>query len=186
PPYLPHMLTTLAQAAAPVADAPERLSTWVVLAFAALVTAICVVLHHEAIVIAMRAIHRLGPTHSPRTLRLLMPAIIVYLLLVHLIEIGVFAMGYAFLLHGFGTPGGALLGAYDDTWVDIAYFSAAVYTTVGFGDITPDGDLRTLVAIEALAGLVLVTWSASFTFLVMQRYWVDRKIHPLPHDAPAP
>jgi len=51
---------------------------------------------------------------------------------------------------------------------------AAVYTTVGFGDITPEGPMRILVCIEALAGLVLITWSASFTFLVMQGYWRDR------------
>ena len=44
-----------------------------------------------------------------------------------------------------------------------------MYTTVGFGDIAPLGPVRLLVGIEALAGLVLITWSASFTFLIMQR-----------------
>ncbi|MEM9882591.1 MAG: potassium channel family protein, partial [Planctomycetota bacterium] len=52
---------------------------------------------------------------------------------------------------------------------DAVYFSAAVYTTVGFGDITPVGHLRLLVGIEALTGLMLVAWSASFTFLVSSR-----------------
>ncbi|MEM6333721.1 MAG: potassium channel family protein [Planctomycetota bacterium] len=170
------MLITLAQAAA--AD-PARTPQWLVLIVAAAVTATCVVLHHEAILIAMRVLRRLGPNKSPHVLRLLMPAVILYLLLVHLLEIGVFALGYAALMHALSPPAGELLGAYDGTWFDILYFSAAVYTTVGFGDITPEGHLRTLVAIEALAGLVLVTWSASFTFLVMQRYWVDRnKLHP--------
>ena len=42
---------------------------------------------------------------------------------------------------------------------------------MGFGDITPEGPLRLLTAAEALVGLVLITWSASFTFLIMQHTW---------------
>jgi hypothetical protein len=34
--------------------------------------------------------------------------------------------------------------------------------------------LRHLTGIEALTGLVLITWSASFLFLEMQRYWPTR------------
>ena len=46
-----------------------------------------------------------------------------------------------------------------------------VYTTVGFGDIVPEGALRMITMSEALSGLSLITWSASFTFLEMQRLW---------------
>jgi hypothetical protein len=31
--------------------------------------------------------------------------------------------------------------------------------------------VRILAGMEALVGLVLITWSASFTFLKMQIYW---------------
>jgi hypothetical protein len=31
--------------------------------------------------------------------------------------------------------------------------------------------VRFLAGMEALSGFVLITWSASFTFLEMQRYW---------------
>jgi len=50
---------------------------------------------------------------------------------------------------------------------------------VGFGDLVPIGPIRMLTAAEGLTGLALVTWSASFTFLAMQRFWP----HPLasPH-----
>jgi len=51
------------------------------------------------------------------------------------------------------------------------YFSAVTYSTVGFGDVIPTGPLRFLVGTEALTGFVLITWSASFTYLEMQRYW---------------
>ncbi len=46
-----------------------------------------------------------------------------------------------------------------------------VYTTVGFGDLVPAGALRMVSSTEALSGLALITWSASFTFLQMQRIW---------------
>jgi hypothetical protein len=54
------------------------------------------------------------------------------------------------------------------------YFSAITYTTVGYGDLVPLGALRFLAAVESLAGFVLVSWSASFTYLVMERFWGQR------------
>ena len=48
-----------------------------------------------------------------------------------------------------------------------------VYTTVGFGDLVPTDEMRVLTSAEALAGLALITWSASFTYLQMQRLWRD-------------
>lgn len=51
------------------------------------------------------------------------------------------------------------------------YFSAITYTTVGFGDFVPTGPVRFLAGTEALTGFLLITWSASFTFLEMRRYW---------------
>ena len=46
---------------------------------------------------------------------------------------------------------------------------------MGFGDIEPFGYIRFLAGIEALTGLLLITWSASFLFLEMQRFWRDQK-----------
>ena len=53
------------------------------------------------------------------------------------------------------------------------YYYALVYTTLGFGRIIPLGPAKILTAMEALIGLGFITWSASFTFLEMQRYWRD-------------
>jgi hypothetical protein len=58
--------------------------------------------------------------------------------------------------------------------LDSVYLSAMTYTTVGFGDLTPAGAIRFLSGTEALTGLMLVTWSASFTYLEMERYWRSR------------
>lgn len=51
------------------------------------------------------------------------------------------------------------------------YFAIASYTTLGIGDIIPEGHLRIVVGVEALQGLVLIAWSASFTYLVMEKFW---------------
>ena len=51
------------------------------------------------------------------------------------------------------------------------YFSIASYTTLGIGDILPHGNIRIVAGLEALNGLVLVAWSASFTYLIMERLW---------------
>jgi hypothetical protein len=55
--------------------------------------------------------------------------------------------------------------------LDSVYFSAVCYTTLGLGDIVPTGAIRFLVGTESLTGFVLITWSASFTFVEMERYW---------------
>lgn len=92
-------------------------------------------------------------------------AVVLILLLTHTAQIVLFGLGYHFMVdaeHG-------LQGVYDGTFNDAIYFSAAVYTTVGFGDITPLGYLRLMVSFEALAGLVLIAWSASFTFVAMTK-----------------
>jgi hypothetical protein len=51
------------------------------------------------------------------------------------------------------------------------YFSAETYTTLGYGDVLPHGDLRLLAGLEALNGMLLIGWTASFTFLSMERFW---------------
>jgi hypothetical protein len=55
--------------------------------------------------------------------------------------------------------------------VDCIYYSASVYTTVGFGDIYPVGAIRTMTGTEGLTGLTMITWSASYTFVEMLDTW---------------
>ncbi len=51
------------------------------------------------------------------------------------------------------------------------YFSAETYTSLGYGDVVPSGDLRLLAGVEALNGLLLIGWSASYTYISMERFW---------------
>ncbi len=90
-------------------------------------------------------------------------------LLAHTIEVWVFASAYYWKLK-FGAFG-TFEGNFDGSWLDCAYISFTSFTTLGFGDIVPLGHIRFLVGIESLTGLVLITWSASFLFYEMQRYW---------------
>lgn len=57
------------------------------------------------------------------------------------------------------------------TFIEFMYFSAETYTSLGLGDIFPLGMMRLIVGIESITGLVLIGWTASFTYLEMRRYW---------------
>lgn len=59
------------------------------------------------------------------------------------------------------------------TFSSALYFSAETYTSLGYGDVLPGGDLRLLAGVEALNGLLLIGWSASFIYIEMERYWND-------------
>jgi hypothetical protein len=88
----------------------------------------------------------------------------------HIVEIWLFALAYYFIISV--DEMGALEGNFDGSLYDCFYFSISTYTTVGYGDISPLGDIRFLAGLEALTGLVLITWTASFLFVEMQKFWV--------------
>lgn len=87
----------------------------------------------------------------------------------HFAEVWIFAFVYWLKLGvgGFGT----LEGQFNGDLLDCVYFSFVSYTTLGYGDIYATGLLRFLAGVESLVGLVLITWTASFLFVEMSRYW---------------
>lgn len=143
-------------------------ATAVAVVLTVLVIVACVLLHYEGLTLLQE---RIGHLHlGPRRLRVLFG--IVGVLLMHAVEILLFAGGYALALE-IGQVG-AIGGMGHPRFVDLLYFSAITYTTVGYGDLAPLGALRFMAAAESLAGFVLVSWSASFTYLVMERFWQRR------------
>ena len=66
---------------------------------------------------------------------------------------------------------GRLVGSSGFSVTNCLYFSAETYTSLGFGDFTPLGPVRLLAGVEALNGLLLIGWSASFTYISMERFW---------------
>jgi hypothetical protein len=66
---------------------------------------------------------------------------------------------------------GQVIGAHPLGFLDAVYTATMSYTTVGFGDVVPVGAIRFLAGTCALTGFVMITWSASFLFLEMERFW---------------
>jgi hypothetical protein len=97
------------------------------------------------------------------------------LFLTHIVEIWLFGIGYycTLQIEGMGHLIGQ--GLIAGQFLDCVYLSFITFTTVGYGDIVAQGYVRYLTGVEALTGLLLITWSASFLFLEMQKYWTDSR-----------
>lgn len=134
----------------------------------AVVVCVCVLLHYEVLNVLSRRLARLEGRRRRRVL-----FGIFGVLSVHVVEIWIFGAAYVLLLI-LSPAFGAVHGIPVPDVLDHIYFSAMTFTTVGFGDVYPSGPIRFLAGTEALTGLVLITWSASFTFLEMARFWRDR------------
>ncbi|ATI02489.1 MULTISPECIES: potassium channel family protein [Cycloclasticus] len=129
-----------------------------------LVVAIAVIIHYEFLYRVSRYIPKMKLKHRLRILFGVFTALIA-----HAVEVWVFAFAFYFMHHSEGW--GHLEGNFDGSLLDCTYLSFTTFTTLGFGDIQPIGDLRHLTGLESLTGLVLITWTASFLYYEMQRYW---------------
>ncbi len=127
-----------------------------------------ILIHYEMLSQISTWIPRFNCPHRLRILLGLFGAICA-----HVIEIWIFAFGYYFLLKtgDFGKLESAYAGAFNGSLLDCSYFSFITYTTTGFGDIHPMGNIRYLTGLEALVGMVMISWTASFMFIEMQRFW---------------
>jgi hypothetical protein len=124
----------------------------------------CVLLQYELLTVAWR---RLSLHAGHRRVKVLYG--IFSVLLIHLLEILLF--GAVLWCLTLWPANGALAGEEVSTLFDYIYFSAVTFSTVGFGETWPTGAVRFLCAMEALVGFVLITWSASFTYLEMEKFW---------------
>jgi hypothetical protein len=140
---------------------------WVVVA--TLITVIlCILLHYE---VSLRLWRRLEESRSTLRRRFLKLSFVLFA--AHVTEIWIF--GVAMALLGEHPLAGQLVGLETVTLLDYVYFSAITYTTLGYGDLFPTGPIRFITGSEALLGFMLITWSASLTFLEMQRHWSARR-----------
>jgi hypothetical protein len=137
---------------------------WIVVAATAFVVILCILMHYEALSLLTAFLKRAHMHQRPKVLLLIFA-----ILLIHVAEIWVFGSAYYVLTSFAGF--GALVGSHAMGFLDSIYFSAVCYTTLGLGDVVPTGAVRFLAGVEALSGFVLITWSASFTFLEMERFW---------------
>lgn len=137
----------------------------------ALLTGVVVVAHYEMLRLLSWLIPKLGTRRRLRVLVGVFGAICA-----HIGEVWIFGVAIHLMVRhgGFGTLG----GNFDGSLSDSIYFSFTNYTTVGYGDIEPFGAIRFLSGLEAIAGLSLITWSASFLFMEMTRFWEDGRGRP--------
>ncbi len=89
----------------------------------------------------------------------------------HTLEMTLYGIAL-YVLVAYGSVG-ALAGPGGFSLSNCLYFSAETFTSLGFGDIAPVGPIRLLAGVEALNGLLLIGWSASFAYIAMERYWND-------------
>ena len=129
-----------------------------------LIIALAVLIHYEFLFRISTAIPKMKIKHRFRIVVGVFGALVA-----HSIEIWIFSIAYYLLPRV--QEWGYLKGNFDGSLMDCVYFSYTTFTTLGFGDIEPHGHIRHLVGLESLTGLLLITWTASFLYYEMQRYW---------------
>lgn len=124
----------------------------------------CVLLHYEASIRLSRHIEM-----SKRSLRWRFLVLMSGIFVVHVAEIWLFAGGVALLLNFPAT--GNFTGGEPGSFLDLVYASTVTYTSLGYDNLSPEGPIRFLFGTEVLLGFMMITWSASLTFLKMQKHW---------------
>jgi hypothetical protein len=122
------------------------------------VMALCVIIHAAGITWAIRRLRL--TTLSPGFWRgaWLFIRLAVWIVLLHLVEIAVWAAMYRWN------------GAMPDVQSAL-YFSAVTYTTTGYGDLVLPQQWRLDGGIEALTGILMCGWSTGFFFAIVNRLY---------------
>lgn len=130
-----------------------------------------ILIHYEVLRLASNHVHDL-----PIAPRLRIIPVVIAAFIGHTLEVWLYGLAYWALTDQLGL--GTIKGTGPLGIEDYVYFSVVTYTSLGFGDLVPTGHLRLIAGVEGLNGLILIGWSASFTYLAMERYW------PLHGEAP--
>lgn len=126
------------------------------------ITALTITIHFEVLVF-------LGRLRAPISPRFAVIAGVFLIFVAHVVEIWLFAGGLYLVNSMDGL--GSLEGEFKGTVQDYLYFSTVTYTTLGYGDVIPTGQLRTICGFEAVTGLLMMAWSAAFTVFHIQNRW---------------
>ncbi|WP_428080311.1 ion channel [Candidatus Pelagibacter sp.] len=79
----------------------------------------------------------------------------------HLVQIILFAF-YYYIAYQTNADQNLFGGNLSGSFLDFFYYSINCYTTLGTGDIFANGSMRIATGLEALIGLVLIAWTATF------------------------
>jgi len=138
----------------------------IVVLLTAMAVAATVGLHYEGLNWLARRLTQRARNRRRRVLHAVLGA-----LALHIAEIWIFGLAYWLCL---ALPGaGGVTGAPESGLLDTVYLSAMTFSTVGFGDVAPYGAIRFIAGTEAVLGLFVIAWSATFTYYEMSRNWRD-------------
>ena len=134
------------------------------LAIGALLVVLLGVAHHAGMI----AIRKLTPGSGAGTQATII-ASFCCLLVLHMLEIGGFALAYGVLLDlgwigGFGDR-------FDGSWESLVYYSGMNFVTLGYSQLQAEGPIRLVSMMQSLGGFMVLTWSATFIYSVSQATW---------------
>ncbi|MHB1084374.1 MAG: ion channel [Thiobacillus sp.] len=129
-----------------------------------LLIAFVTVMHYEVLRRLNTHLPSLGIPSRTKLLVVIFSAIVA-----HGIEMGVYGISFFVLAKYMGV--GTLSAPAGLSLINSLYFSAETYTSLGFGDLTPVGSIRLLAGVEALNGLLMIGWTASYAYIAMERFW---------------
>jgi Ion channel len=109
-----------------------------------------------AVVWAARTAVAIPTFRQSHRLIAVMIATVSFLMAAHLVEVLVWALAYAIV--GVAPEG-----------TDLIYFSFVNYTTLGYGDVTPEARWHLLGPMTAMNGVLLFGWSTAVIFEVLRR-----------------
>ncbi len=138
-----------------------------ILSITILLVFLCVGIHYEA----LNFFQKICDTLKIRG-RLKVAAGSLWALLAHIVEVWLFGIGYYLTVNK--VENNSLVnmnGELAQSFMDAIYFSFISYSSLGYGDIVPQGTIRFMAATEALLGLVFIAWTATFLYLKMEQYW---------------
>ncbi len=137
---------------------------FVTIAIAVFLLASTIAVHYEVLRITSARMTHMRIAPRMRIILMLTAA-----LFSHLVHVFIYATAFYFLEKWAAL--GTIEGPAGHEFSDAFYFSITSYTTLGIGDLYPTGQLRLLSGLEALNGLVMVGWTASMTYLYMEKFW---------------
>jgi hypothetical protein len=123
------------------------------------VMALCVAIHAAGVSAALGHLKRTRPPAGFWSETWLFVRLAVWMVLLHLVEITVWAAVYL----------------WNDAMPDVPsalYFSAVTYTTTGYGDLVLPPMWRLHGGIEALTGILMCGWSTGFFFAIVSRLYL--------------
>ena len=132
--------------------------------FSTLLVFLTVLVHYEVMRYTSLKLPRL-PIPPGR----LILVVIAAMFLAHTVEVWMHAYVFYLITDHFGL--GGFGGVFSGAFHDYLYFSTVTYTSLGLGDVYPLGGLRLMSGVESLTGLVMIAWSASFTYINMESFW---------------